>query len=230
MTYVFVYGTLRNGEPANHLLNNGADCVKPNSRLTGDIITMDEDGNFSERDRAYRLLAVPPHGQFPAIVHVKDDGSLSEECITAMEYNPRGEEIRGDLYCVNDQDVLKALDNYEGYPMLYKKAAGSCCGVYAVYYYMELDLSAIRQMSVIHNNDWTNREGNMIVFDEYVKQLEDSVKDEDEAEEAPEDMEEVVERDNAEYIRQRVEDFRQANVRVNPYDPWLNVQRERNEN
>lgn len=181
MNYVFVYGTLRKGYHANDILEG---CTyKGEAKLQSTPILIDPETNRPEhrrREGGVAIMVAPGHRSFPAVVHLdlETASSVFDPDLYAVP-TPIGE-----VYGVPDDiyyDVMRALDSYEGYPHLYRRASmntvvrdmedGYIQSLNVQYYYMPLALAEIRRMELVATGDWNNPE--LTTLDDYSSRCND---------------------------------------------------------
>jgi len=116
---IAVYGTLRKGQRANPILKGGfigSACV--DRRCFGYCDEVASEGTFpdfqNEKVNTF-IMAAPVHGRFPAIVSVNNSWVNEWE-----SRNKRRYVFSLEFYRV-DNDTLRSVDRYEGYPYLYIK-------------------------------------------------------------------------------------------------------------
>lgn len=130
MDYLFVYGTLRSGERAS--LAHPANVAR--CSLVGDDEINGE---------LYQI------GGFPGLKMLHKHGM----------YSPDKAIVKGEVFQILDESLVRSLDAYEGYPTLFTRqqvltARGRTVWVYIFNH-------PVKQENLIRSGDWTNKSDTM---------------------------------------------------------------------
>lgn len=149
----FVYGTLMSGQAAASMLDDVPGVVRHHAQLL----------------HSGSVLCLPGHDGYPAIVrHTVGPERRTDELESfrnGVAYTIYSESIMGEVVTVPDEhseEVLAALDRYEGYPHLYQRTRMVVYTAERRYeaqvYYMPFNYERMQNFSVVRTGNWRNLE------------------------------------------------------------------------